>query len=456
MGTGSAINTGDWHLFRYSDGVWEDLGSLNDKLGADGAVSVGINNFGDIAGWYYPAADNPLPGSLRSFLYVERVGFIDIGTLGGELAWAEGINKGTNALVQVVGASHTTQGHSHGFRYTYIDGVQDIQEDLGTLEDKKGKGSSSMAYGINDAGQVVGRASKRGGVRPFRYTDGEGMADLGTLGGSLHYGVAHGINNWGDVVGGSEHRAFRYVDGVGMQDLNYLIEPDPGDFFRTEQPLTVAQGINDAGQIIAEAYLEAEDLSYLLTPNPPPDAYPEVSITSPVDGATFDSGTTINFSGTASDLEDGDVTPNLVLTSSLDGEIGTGGSFSTTLSDGIHTITASATDSGGKTGSDSISITVGTPTPEVTVDTITPNTMQAGTSIAVTISGSGFVAGAEVTFENGSGPAPRASVTYVDATTIEATITAHRKAKPGVLWDVRVTNPDGSSDVLVDGFTVTP
>ena len=108
----------------------------------------------------------------------------------------------------------------------------------------------------------------------------------------------------------------------------------------------------------------------LSTPN---DA-PTVSITSPADGSTFDSGATILFEGTASDTEDGDLTASLVWTSDINGQIGTGGSFSTTLSDGNHTITASATDTGGKTGSASIGITVGSPPAEATtvsVDSIT-------------------------------------------------------------------------------------
>ncbi|MDK1022051.1 MAG: proprotein convertase P, partial [Candidatus Hydrogenedentes bacterium] len=76
----------------------------------------------------------------------------------------------------------------------------------------------------------------------------------------------------------------------------------------------------------------------------------------------FDSGTTILFEGTADDTEDLTLSAaDLAWTSDLDGEMGTGGSFWTTLSDGNHTITASATDSGGKTGSASISITVGSP-----------------------------------------------------------------------------------------------
>lgn len=102
-------------------------------------------------------------------------------------------------------------------------------------------------------------------------------------------------------------------------------------------------------------------------PPPPPNDAPVVFITSPADDSTFDSGATILFEGTANDTEDGDLTPSLVWTSDIDGAIGPGGgSFSTPLSDGNHTITASVTDSGGKSGSASISITVGTPPAEPT------------------------------------------------------------------------------------------
>jgi len=94
---------------------------------------------------------------------------------------------------------------------------------------------------------------------------------------------------------------------------------------------------------------------------------PAVSILQPSDGATFDSGASITFEGTASDTEDGDLTDGLSWTSSFDGLIGTGGTFSAFLSDGSHTITAEVTDSGGKTGSVSIKITVGAPSGPTTV-----------------------------------------------------------------------------------------
>jgi subtilisin len=87
---------------------------------------------------------------------------------------------------------------------------------------------------------------------------------------------------------------------------------------------------------------------------------PTVNITSPADGASFASGASITFTGSAADTEDGNLTSSLIWTSSEDGQIGTGGSFSEMLSDGTHTITASVTDSGRLTGSASISVTVGT------------------------------------------------------------------------------------------------
>lgn len=112
---------------------------------------------------------------------------------------------------------------------------------------------------------------------------------------------------------------------------------------------------------------------------------PTVLITNPADDSTFDSGASISFEGTASDAEDGDLTASLSWTSSIDGPIGTGGSFSSVLEDGDHTITASVTDTGGKTGSTSISITVGTPSePTMFVYAIDMSSKRAGINRSAT------------------------------------------------------------------------
>jgi hypothetical protein len=196
-------------------------------------------------------------------------------------------------------------------------------------------------------------------------------------------------------------------------------------------------------------------------PPPPPNNPPSVTITSPTDGSTFNEEASIPFTGTASDVEDGDLTASLVWTSSLDGQIGTGGRFSAELSVGTHTVTASVTDSGGLTGSASITVTVQAdqppPPPGVTVTAIDPNSVNAGQSVNVTITGTGFASGATVALQNGSGPTPQVSnVVVVDSNTITATISTSSAGPPrNRIWDVRVTNPDSTTGVLVGGFTVT-
>ena len=57
---------------------------------------------------------------------------------------------------------------------------------------------------------------------------------------------------------------------------------------------------------------------------------PTVNITAPANGATFTVGDSVAFSGTATDTEDGTLTGSLSWSSSIDGSIGSGGSFSTT------------------------------------------------------------------------------------------------------------------------------
>ena len=96
----------------------------------------------------------------------------------------------------------------------------------------------------------------------------------------------------------------------------------------------------------------------------PDQAAPSVAISAPTDGTSVVAGTALTFTGTATDNEDDDATLTAALawTSDLDGAIGTGGTFATaTLTVGTHTIVASVTDSGGRSGRAFISVTVTDP-----------------------------------------------------------------------------------------------
>ena len=98
-------------------------------------------------------------------------------------------------------------------------------------------------------------------------------------------------------------------------------------------------------------YNDRDDLVFAVETNTPNTA-PSVTISAPANGSSVTEGTSVVFSGSASDFEDGNLSVGLAWSSSIDGVIGGGGSFSTSsLSVGVHTITASVTDSGGLSGS---------------------------------------------------------------------------------------------------------
>ena len=95
--------------------------------------------------------------------------------------------------------------------------------------------------------------------------------------------------------------------------------------------------------------------------------------------------------------------------------------------------------------------------PPITVDSVFPTQIPAGASnVFFSVSGAGFQPGASITFENGSGPSPQVSgVEVLFDTQITATISVSSGGRKGSrLWDVRVTNPDASTDVLPGALTV--
>jgi hypothetical protein len=98
-----------------------------------------------------------------------------------------------------------------------------------------------------------------------------------------------------------------------------------------------------------------------------------------------------------------------------------------------------------------------TPPLQPTILNITPNTAAAGTTVNLTITGSGFVNGAVLNFEGGQGIAPQVATTQiVNPTTIVTTVNIQVDEAFGTqAWDVRVTNPNNSTTVLTDGFTIT-
>ncbi|MCH7635669.1 MAG: S8 family serine peptidase, partial [Proteobacteria bacterium] len=198
------------------------------------------------------------------------------------------------------------------------------------------------------------------------------------------------------------------------------------------------------------------------------DALPTVTVTDP--GADTTVSGTVVVTATAGDDNGGLEVEFFVDAFSLgvdmDGSDGWSRPWNTNAYDdgSSHSVTAVAMDTIGQTNDHTVgNVTVdnggggGDPVSAPTVGEISPATIAAGSTVGATITGSGFVAGATVSFANGSGPAPSAAVNSVSDSTISVTVTIKSGGpRRNRVWDVVVTNPDGGSGRLNGGLTITP
>ncbi len=258
--------------------LWNSTSGMQDlgTLGGLSSVAYGINNPGQVVGSSETSISNSeqVVGEFRAFLWDSTSGMQDLGTLGGFGSNAYDINDSG----QVIGTAGTIEGDTHAFLYN----GRGLLQDLGTLG-----GSSSVAYGINNFGQVVGTAETgatytpddpKGGengrvTHAFLYSGSGSLQDLGTLGGPNS--IAYDINDFGQVVGIADSASesdlpFLYTDGK-MTELNSLIPADSGWYIGD------VRGINNSVQIAGTGTIQDPSLSYpvhafLLTPVPEPSS----------------------------------------------------------------------------------------------------------------------------------------------------------------------------------------
>lgn len=191
----------------------------------DAGVVVGVSLYEDLTEVF------AVPPTFGAFRWTGAGAIQPIPTLGGPQSYARRINA---SGMSVGWSRNGVDVGNHGVSHTPAGGTVAVA-------------NVGEAFGVNDAGAIVGRQPAPANANAFLYTPAGGVQDLGKLGG---FGAtAAAINNNGVVVGWSNYinnnpakRAFRYVGAGPMQ-------PIPG------LPTTVdseARAINDAGDIVGD------------------------------------------------------------------------------------------------------------------------------------------------------------------------------------------------------------
>jgi probable HAF family extracellular repeat protein len=202
-GAGSAINDhrqvvgtfGTYTGFLWDNGV---VTQINDA-GGGASTANDINNAGQIVG----AVTTPEMGNLgpiwRAYVWQNGV-MTNLGALPGHIPGADTGASAINSLGQIVGTSSFTDEE------VYTTDARPFLYDGGTMTAIPVPSSESYAGDINDLGHVVGSMRAGGGVsnwHGFIFKDGVAW-NLNSLilpGSGLHITFAHAINNEGQIVG---------------------------------------------------------------------------------------------------------------------------------------------------------------------------------------------------------------------------------------------------------------
>jgi probable HAF family extracellular repeat protein len=231
---------------RWTAGVPLDLGRLG--TGTDGRA-LALNEFGWVVGWSQSS-----PGDLPQAFLADGVSMWLVGPPLPIRSEAHGIND----RGQIVGFFVEPLEEERAFVWT-----NGVRRNLGGLTGFR----DAEARDINDVGDIVGfcELAGLGCCEETRWRMESPMRDSWTPTGLGSPGVelnrAHGVNDFGDIVGDSFGRAFLWRDGTFLY-LDDLL-PEASDWTLLE-----ARDINRFGQVVGVGLHAGLPRGYLLSPLP--------------------------------------------------------------------------------------------------------------------------------------------------------------------------------------------
>ena len=242
-----------YYGWTYANGTFSDVATPTGRGQTDLNIPLGIGNSGDVVGYYAVGVESHYVSSGGTARELTGLALAPLS-----------INAGGVVASTAAFSSAADPSGYHAYLFFSGGGTRDI----GTLG-----GADSLAWAINDSGQVVGWADTNGAANPhpFLYSGGT-MQDLGTLGSG--YGTAKAISPNGLVVGDSGDArysplAFLWYQGGVITDLNTFLPENSG------WRLTEATGINNAGQIVGNGIIGGQQHAFLLDLNGQSAAAPE-------------------------------------------------------------------------------------------------------------------------------------------------------------------------------------
>jgi len=170
---------------------------------------------------HVPVAVSLVAGGYRTLLFEGNGKPVDLTAAAGM-----GTSVFGNSMndADAVAGTWSAGGTNHAFRYDH-DGFHDLPN----------AGDMTIAYDINNQGQITGYFSVNGNAHGYRHSDSTGFQEIGTLGGAQSWGWR--VDDLGIVSASAQtpdspstgiarfgHAAL-YQDTVGLQDLNTFVDP---------------------------------------------------------------------------------------------------------------------------------------------------------------------------------------------------------------------------------------